>query len=643
MKVLALPRDPNPYQRRLYGELASLGADVRYAGELTPSRTLNLLLLPIELLVRRLAGWRILHVHWVFGFAPPWAGVVPFGRRLAQAWFVFVLGVARLLGIRVAWTAHNTLPHGRVFHDDVGARRSLVRASRLVLAHSDATLSELEEIGASPRRHEVVPHGPLGPSLDPSELREPGSGEVPRTFLFFGKVLEYKGVEELLEAVAELPESVDMELTVAGECPSGDLRRRLTELAARAGNRVWLRLEYLEDDELTRLIAETDVVVLPFRKVTTSGSALHAMAHKRPLVLPDLPALADLPVQAVVRYNGSVGGLAEAIEEIVRWTPEQLQRAGRAAADYAAQTSWSAVAEKTAGAFRSMEDEPAGASLVRSAVGRILGDHQYRGSLLLLLNTALLALFGFVFWAVAARTYDASSLGTFSAVTSSATLLGAVAALGLPNTLIRHLPATRHARELILMVLSATVALGGGGALRWPSRAGFDAPIHHRPRRRPARVARGPDVGQRGHRRRPDRPALGARGGAQEPRRQRAQGRRAAAAHGSLHERPCARLRAWHRTVHVPRGRRALATSAAHLGAARRTGGVPPLPVVLDRQLRRHGDRDPAADGHAAADRARARGQGGGLVRARAAPRQLPQLHPLHGIAGVLRGGQPSR
>ena len=36
-KILALPRDPNPYQERLYAEVRRLGTPVRYLGELTPA------------------------------------------------------------------------------------------------------------------------------------------------------------------------------------------------------------------------------------------------------------------------------------------------------------------------------------------------------------------------------------------------------------------------------------------------------------------------------------------------------------------------------------------------------------------------------------------------------------------------------
>ena len=352
MRVLALPRDPNPYQRLLYEACAQHGMRVHYVGDLTPSQTLNVLLLPLELAVWRARGWDTLHVHWVFGFRLPGAGRVPGVARLSELWYRAVLAFAQRLGLRLVWTAHNTLPHEPVFEDDAAARRALVGASDLVVTHSSATLRALEEIDARPRRSAVIPPGPFHPKVDPGGLRAPGSGSSgARKLLFFGKVIAYKGVEDLLEAADRVPSDLDVRIVVAGECLDGDLRPRIEELAARAGERVELWLERIPDDEVTRLMSDADAVVLPFRRVTTSASALLAMEHGRPLVLPDLPAFEDLPGDAVLRYDGSVEGLTGAIAEVASWDGERLAAAGSASRAYAEGLSWTEAASRTVAAL----------------------------------------------------------------------------------------------------------------------------------------------------------------------------------------------------------------------------------------------------------------------------------------------------
>lgn len=346
MRVLVLPRDPNPYQGLLYSEMRRLGVQVTYIGKLTPSQTLNLLLLPLEVGARRIAGARLIHLHWVFLFAFPGARYFPVLRRVAYVWFLAWLRICRLLGMHLVWTAHNVLPHGPVFADDVSARRALVKASDLVLAHSRSTLVDLAAFGAVARRSAVIPHGPIGPTRPTASLGVPGARGEPRRFLFFGRVQEYKGVDDLLAAFVAIPDEV-AHLTVAGQCDDPKLRSRLYALARKVGTSVALRLERVPDEEVAELLGAADVVVLPFRYVTTSGSAMLALSHGRPLVVPDLPALADLPDQAVLRYDGGVPALIAALTRLARADSETLAAMSAAAGSYASRTTWQEIAERT--------------------------------------------------------------------------------------------------------------------------------------------------------------------------------------------------------------------------------------------------------------------------------------------------------
>jgi glycosyltransferase involved in cell wall biosynthesis len=347
MRVLVLPRDPNPYQGLLYCEMQHLGVQVSYIGELTASRTLNLLLLPMEVATRRIAGARLIHLHWAFAFAFPGARRFPVVRRAAQVWFIVWLRVCRVLRMRLVWTVHNVLPHEPVFADDVSARRALVDASDLVIAHSKSALAELAGLGALARRSAVIPHGPIAPINPAAPRTTPGSSGTARRFLFFGQVLRYKGVEDLLAAFVGLSEDVAAVLTVAGRCDDPELRSRLCALARTGGSRIVLRLERIPEQEVAQLLDAADVVVLPFRRVTTSGSAMLALTHGRPLIIPDLPGLAEIPNQAVLRYDGEIAGLTAALAQLAQVDGEVLASMSAAADSYASRTTWEEIAKRT--------------------------------------------------------------------------------------------------------------------------------------------------------------------------------------------------------------------------------------------------------------------------------------------------------
>jgi glycosyltransferase involved in cell wall biosynthesis len=344
--ILAFPWDPNPYQRLLYGEMEKLGAQVRYVGRLTPSHTLNVMLLPLELAAWRLRGARVVHLHWVFGFALTGANQFPVLRALAQLWFLLCLWTIRAMRMRLIWTAHNVLPHDRVFADDVAARVALARWSDLVVAHGHHVMPGLASLGAVPRRSTVIRHGPFPPAQPALSLRVPGSGDGPRQLLFFGRVHAQKGVEDLLDAFLALPDAVSCHLTVAGECRDRDLQRRLETAAGKRPGQVTLRLQRIPENEVAGLLSSADVVVLPFRQVTTSGSAILALCHGRPVIVPDLESLRDLPEGAAIRYDGSVESLRAALARVVAVSAKELAAMFAAACASTDSSVWAESAQR---------------------------------------------------------------------------------------------------------------------------------------------------------------------------------------------------------------------------------------------------------------------------------------------------------
>ncbi len=349
MDIIAIPRDPVPYQESLYEPLRRRGVRVRYAAELTPSRSLNLLLLPFELVALRLLGYRVLHLHWTFGFGLPFSERVPPMRRLARLWFGLVLLVAKIAGLRLAWTAHNVLPHAPVFDDDVAARRTLLRHADLVILHAENVSEALRQHGLNPRATRVIPHGPLVPH-QLLQLGPPSPGST-RSIVFFGRIEPYKGVEELLQAVrsAEAP----LRVVVAGACASDALRERLIAAASGLEN-VTLMLGRVPDEALLELLDPADALAFPFRSVTTSASVSLALAAARPVIVPDLAALSVLPDSVTIRYPPGREGLTAALTRVATMPAAQLTAMGVAGREFALSNSWEDAALSTKAAFEDL-------------------------------------------------------------------------------------------------------------------------------------------------------------------------------------------------------------------------------------------------------------------------------------------------
>jgi glycosyltransferase involved in cell wall biosynthesis len=350
VKVLATPRNPNPYQELLHGRLRTRGVEVRYLEGPTRSHTVNLALGPLVLAWWRVRGYRLVHLHWVFGFSLPWARGTRWAPRCMQGWFGFWLWASRVLGFRLVWTAHNVLPHEPVFADDAAGRRRLVDHCDAVVAHSPQTAADLRQYGA--RNVAVIPQGDYQDfyphTLDRAEARERlGLRGEDFVVAFVGSVQPYKGVDLLVDAMAMLPSEPPARLVVAGGCGDGDYRRSLEAAARRAGDRVRLSLERVPDDELQVYLRAADVAAFPFRSVTNSGSVLLALGFGVPVVIPDLPELAAIPAGAATRYSGGVSGLAHALRWVSIAAESERREQGAAAAAFGSARSWDDVAEAT--------------------------------------------------------------------------------------------------------------------------------------------------------------------------------------------------------------------------------------------------------------------------------------------------------
>jgi glycosyltransferase involved in cell wall biosynthesis len=347
VRVLVTPKDENPYQRFLYEEVTAAGGEVRFADGPSRSQTFNLLVAPLTLARHRLAGYRILHIHWVFQFSLPWARRQAVARLVMQWWFWLYLWSAQTLGYRIVWTAHDLLPHDRVFFDDRKARRYVIGRADAVIAPSEATASELARLGVADA--EVIPFGsyagPYPTTLGRQEARKDlglGAGDV--AVLLVGKIERYKGADLLLQAAASLPPSSPLKVIVAGACGDDAYRATLLELAARAGTRVIVRLEWIPDEELAAYLEAADFAAFPFRAVTNSSSIVLAQSFGLPVLIPNLTSLSDVPEEVAIRYDPLEGGLLQALGRAAQ-LPDQLRREmSRAAKQRADAIDWPTVA-----------------------------------------------------------------------------------------------------------------------------------------------------------------------------------------------------------------------------------------------------------------------------------------------------------
>ncbi len=208
-------------------------------------------------------------------------------------------------------------------------RRVARRAAVTVAMNPDV----VEALGDAPRRVVVESHVAIDPNvLSHAAPRPDGSPQGPRTAVFVGRLIGWKGIHLAVEAIAR-PELADWRLVIFGRGPLEEqLRRRATELGV--GDRVDLP-GYLPRDGVLDAVARADALVFPSLHDSGGWAVGEAITLGCPVVCLDRggPALlAGAVGDAVVPVSGRVvEDLAAAWAAVAprrapsrRWTADRL-------------------------------------------------------------------------------------------------------------------------------------------------------------------------------------------------------------------------------------------------------------------------------------------------------------------------------
>jgi glycosyltransferase involved in cell wall biosynthesis len=153
-----------------------------------------------------------------------------------------------------------------------------------------------------------------------------GLRESQRYVLFFGFIREYKGLDLLLDAIAdERMERLGIKLIVAGEF-YGDPKPYLEQIRHHdIGDRVVMHTEFIPDHEVNRYFCAADLVVQPYKNATQSGVSQIAYHFEKPMVVTNVGGLPEIVP------DGKAGFVVEPdsqqiADAIVRYFTEDCQQ-----------------------------------------------------------------------------------------------------------------------------------------------------------------------------------------------------------------------------------------------------------------------------------------------------------------------------
>ncbi|GGH39713.1 Glycosyltransferase involved in cell wall bisynthesis [Cribrihabitans marinus] len=320
-------RDFNPYQDLLYGSLG-------------PSVVATPIPDPDRLVTGAGAGdaGSILHMHWES--AAFVEGDVS-AERLLDA-----LSSYRDRGGRIVWTLHNLTPHDerhRAAAEQV--RTGLLDLADIVHVHSLAALAAAMEQHAVPmRKVRIIPHGNYDgvyPVFERGAARKAlGLDAAGMVALLPGQIRAYKSPAELVAAFLQVAGDDDR-LILAGHRASDIEGWEVPDEP-----RLVARFGFATHEDLARVHAASDLVVLPYMRSLTSGSAILAQTLGRGILGRDTPGLRDAvsePATGLLYDPRQPGALAHALREALAEGPDAWAVRGAVAAKAARARDWTAI------------------------------------------------------------------------------------------------------------------------------------------------------------------------------------------------------------------------------------------------------------------------------------------------------------
>lgn len=209
----------------------------------------------------------------------------------------------RRRGTRVVHTVHNLLPHAeKPFHSKLYAR--LYDLSDALICHSSEAAQDLEtRFEIDPQKIHIVPHGPLfcnAPLLTREECRSSLNLPLDRqVMLSHGVIRGYKGIDILLRAWAQFLANwrggQPPLLLIAGqgsEKEIDELRREAAFLGLTSSD-IRMDFHYMAARDVPLYYGAADVLLYPYRKITTSGALQTGLNYCKPIIASDLPSFRE--------------------------------------------------------------------------------------------------------------------------------------------------------------------------------------------------------------------------------------------------------------------------------------------------------------------------------------------------------------
>ena len=230
--------------------------------------------------------------------------------------------------VKVVAITDNVIPHERRIGDHLLVNY-FIKSADAFIAMSDSVLKDLSLFDKiKPRSYYPHPlYDNFGDVIPKSEAKEKlGLDQDTSYLLFFGFIRDYKGLDLLLEAIANREfNSMGIKVLVAGEYYGNEEKYDAMINKLDIAEKLEMRTKFIPNTEVYLYFCACDIVVQPYKNATQSGVTQIAYHFNKPMITTNVGGLSEIVPDGKVGYvvNPESNEIASAILKFFKESKEQ--------------------------------------------------------------------------------------------------------------------------------------------------------------------------------------------------------------------------------------------------------------------------------------------------------------------------------
>lgn len=259
----------------------------------------------------------------------------------------------KLKKYKLILTEHDTSPHkGEKLIETIHVQftKHLVRnVSDRIIVHGSNLKKDLISKGVSEKKIKVIPHGDYTYYLKWAKNIE----EEQNSVLFFGRILDYKGLDYLINAVPTIASAIpNVKIIIAG---SGDF----TKYSSMIHDQKYFEIHnrFIQDEEVAEFFQRSCLVALPYIDGSQSGIIPIAYAFKKPVIVTKVGSILEVVDNGITGFiipPKNSEALAMAIIKILSDNSLRLRMGQNGYEKMIDELSWEKIAVETTNVYQEL-------------------------------------------------------------------------------------------------------------------------------------------------------------------------------------------------------------------------------------------------------------------------------------------------